>query len=141
VRVGQCIGGNMNRYSTADTTRGEMIFNTCLTTGSNAGLHFNQNSTAGETFIERNTFVSRVWALNVDASDGPFRLTRNVIVNGDNGTPAGSHIVHVDAVSAPTRIILLEQLAGFQADGIVDAQGRLQGTYRTQWLGLRGAER
>jgi hypothetical protein len=141
--VGNGIGGNMNRYSTADTTRGEILFNTvrALKTGGYAALHFNQNSAAGETFIERNTFIGGVSALNVDSADGPFRLHRNIIVNSDSGTPSGSHVTHVDAVTAPTRIVLTEQLAGFPADGILDAAGKLQGAFRTQWLGLRGAER
>lgn len=136
----QGIFGNMNT-SGANQATGELRFNLVITTGASANnaLTLNQDSQAGEVYAYRNTFVGRVRMWNVDSSDGPFKLNNNVIVNEDSGTPSGSHVYH-DNVTDSSRIVLTDNLAGASADSIVDANGLLQGSYRTTYLNQRGHE-
>jgi hypothetical protein len=118
------------------TTTGEICFNNSSSAGQ--ALDVNQDGMAGLTYIYRNTFMGRVKIRNVDAADGPFHLSRNVIVNGDAGTPSGSHVYH-ESVSAAGRILATDNLAGYPGDGIVDASGRLTARY-VSYLGTHGHE-
>jgi hypothetical protein len=134
--MNKSIGGNMAADDA--TTTGEILFNN-VRGGSIAALDVNQHSLAGVLHVYRNTFNGPVRFRNVDSSDGPFHLYNNVIVNSESGWPAGSHIGHMDVEDA-SRIVLTNNLAGFPADGLINANGNLQGSYRTQYLGLRGHE-
>jgi hypothetical protein len=118
------IGGNMARDSYA--TRGEILFN--YVQSSSVALDVNQNGIAAAIQIYRNTFVGRTQVRYTDASGGPFTFQNNVIVNNDSGTPAGSHILHVD-VSAPQRVVLINNLVGSPSNNIVDANGALTAAY------------
>jgi hypothetical protein len=127
------LGGNMHMVD--DMTYGEILFNNVLNpTG--AALHVNQDGQAREVYVHRNTLVGRVQLSAVDAADGPFRLTDNVIVNNDSGTPAGSHVYH-NQVTAPARIILNNNLVGSPANNIVDANGNLTSAF-ANYIGTRG---
>jgi len=124
------LGGNMHEM----TTTGEICFN-----NSAANLHaldVNQDGMAGITYIYRNTFVGRVRVRNTDSADGPFDFRNNVIVNADAGTPSGSHVYH-ESVTAPTRVILSNNLAGNPNQGIVDANGLLMPAYQN-YVGTHG---
>jgi hypothetical protein len=138
--VGQGIVGNMDDYSGQDNTRGEVLFNNIRVTGGEPifAMHLNQNGTAGETFIYRNTFIGPVVVFNADAGDGPFRFTNNVIVSPDSGAK-GSRISHSE-VSDGTRVIAADNLVGSPSDRIVGPDGRLLGAHRTKFIGRRGHE-
>jgi hypothetical protein len=130
----RAIGGNLASM----TTHGEILFNLVNAPNSEFGLDLNQNSETKRVDVYRNTFVSRVRVRNTNAGDGPFNFYNNVIVNGDSGTPTGSHIYH-ENVSDPSRITRASNLVGYAGDNIVDSSGALTGTYR-QYVGSRGYE-
>ena len=98
--------------------------------GSLGALRLNQNGESRRIFVYRNTFQGRIQVQNTDAADGPFTLSNNVIVNNDSGTPSGSHVFH-SAVSAPSRIILSNNLVGYPSDNIVDTNGNLTARMRS----------
>jgi len=125
-----CGSGGADLY----TTSGEMLFNNSRS--SLNAVDLNQDGQARQLFVYRNTFVGRVQVRNTDSNDGPFYLSNNVIVNSDSGTPAGSH-VYLDNVSAPSRIVLTNNLAGYSSDGIVDASGNLTAAY-AGYIGTHG---
>jgi hypothetical protein len=145
--TGTAIGGNMHACvgcgaggADMPTTRGEILFNSVRVSGAMAkALRLNQDGQALEIYAYRNTFFGRVEAQSVDAADGPFFLTRNVIINTDSGTPANSHVVHT-SVSAPARIVLTENLAGYPTDNIIDANNNLTAAYNS-YFGTRGYQR
>jgi hypothetical protein len=125
--------GNMNEGQEGnELASGEIRYNMMLTPGSLAQI-VNQDSQAAEIHLYRNTFVGDVLVLNADSDDGPFRFTRNVIVNESDET---DHI-SLEGVSDPSVIIYLDNLTGYPADGIVDSGGVLQGQF-TSFLGSRG---
>jgi hypothetical protein len=123
------IGGNMHTA----TTNGEIVFN-----NSRGGLavDLNQDGMAGQIFVQRNTFVGRVEVRSTDSADGPFRLSQNVIINSDPGTPSGSHVYHL-SVTDPSRVILSNNLVGNPSDNMVDANGNLTSGY-VGYIGSRG---
>lgn len=129
---GRSIGGNMH----SQTTHGEILFNLVYEPAGEFALDLNQDGQAKRIDVYRNTFVGRVRVRNTDASDGPFRLYNNVIVNNDSGTPSGSHI-YLESVSDASRIQGFDNLAGNPSAGIVNASGVLTGNYQ-QYVGSRG---
>lgn len=129
------IAGNM--AADEAPTSGEILRNV-VRAGSLDAVDLNQNGLAGMIFLDRNTFVGRVRVRYVDAADGPFTFTKNVIVNDQPGSPAGSHIFH-EEVSDPTRIVTSDNLVGTTADGIVDALGALTPAFAAH-RGVRGHE-
>lgn len=129
---GRSIGGNMHSQS----THGEILFNLVNEPNGEFALDINQDSQAKRIDVYRNTFVGRVRVRNTDASDGPFRLYNNVIVNNDSGTPSGSHI-YLESVSDASRIQAFDNLAGNPSANIVDSNGVLTGNYQ-QYVGSRG---
>lgn len=138
---GAAIGGNMHGCSRCNAdgsdllrTGGEISFNNARS--ADMSLDLNQDGMAVRTYIHRNTLVGRVQVRNTDSADGPFYFSRNVIVTGDAGTPAGSHI-YLYSVSDPSRIVLSENLTGYPSDNIVDASGFLTSGF-SQWVGTRG---
>jgi len=124
------LGGNMHET----TTNGEICFNNIA--ASQHALDVNQDGMAGITYIYRNTLVGRVRIRNTDAADGPFYLRNNVIINSDGGTPSGSHVYH-ESVTAPSRVVLSNNLAGYANQGIVDANGLLTAAYGS-YMGTHG---
>jgi hypothetical protein len=125
--------GNMHEGLQGDgQASGEIRYNLMLTPGIIA-QDVNQDGQAHEVHLYRNTWVGDVLARNADSADGPFRFTRNVIVNESDET---DHITLYDVID-PSVIIYLDNLTGYPADGIVDANGQLQGSF-TSFLGSRG---
>jgi hypothetical protein len=96
-------------------------------------MDVNQDSMAGLIHLYRNTWVGTVRVWHGDSDDGPFHFTRNVIVNSNEGT---DHITLED-VSDPSVVTYTDNLAGTPAEGIVDADGNLQGSF-TSFIGSRG---
>jgi hypothetical protein len=117
---------------------GEFAFNNVKDASSLGAIVVNQNSEAGVVYVYRNTLQGRVLIQNTDSADGPFTFASNVIVNNDSGTPSGSHIYH-QSVTAPSRIILQNNLVGSPSNGIVDANGVLTAAYAS-YKGLVGHE-
>jgi hypothetical protein len=125
--------GNMHEGAEGDgQASGEVRYNIMLTPGSLAQV-VNQDGMAAEIHLYRNTFVGDVLVMNADSDDGPFRFTRNVIVNESD---EADHI-SIEGVSDPSVIIALDNLTGYPADGIVDGGGVLQGQF-AMFLGSRG---
>lgn len=127
--------GNMHPARNGGQITGEIRFNLMLCGGSPEmrALEVNQDGLANEIHIYRNTLLGVVNVRNTDQADGPFRFSRNVIVN----VASGKDGISFENVSDPTRVVSTENLSGSPADGIVDAQGNLLGTYR-QFVGKRG---
>ncbi len=125
---GKAIGGNLSSYQNAETrtTHGEILFNNVI--AGMFAIDLNQNSQAAQIYVYRNTLVGPVRVREADANDGPFTFTRNVIVNNDAGTPSGSHISHY-YVTDPSRIVAVQNLAGYPSDNIVDSSGNLTSGY------------
>jgi hypothetical protein len=126
----KAIGGNMHPLQDA-----EIIFNRIYNVPGVA-LDINQDGLAGPTYIYRNTILGRVQVRNTDSSDGPFVFERNVIVNGDSGTPAGSHIFY-SGVTDNTRIVQRDNLSGYYSANIVDSSGNLTEAF-SQHVGVYG---
>ena len=138
------IGGNMHGCvscgeggSDMMTSGGEILFNNVRS--GNPAILVNQDGQATRVHVHRNTFRGRVQVQSTDGSDGPFYFSNNVIVNSDSGTPSGSHIYHYN-VTAPSRIVLANNLVGSSGDNIIDANGNLTSAY-SQHLGTRGFQR
>lgn len=127
------IGGNMHESATS----GEFLFN--YVRAANVALDINQDAMASRIYTYRNTLVGRVRVRNTDGSDGPFYFSHNVIVSNDAGTPSGSHL-HYESVSAPSRVIQTNNLAGFPSDNIVDANGNLTPAF-AGYAGTHGHQR
>lgn len=127
--------GNMHPARNGGQITGEIRFNRmlCGHAPSLYALEVNQDGLANEIHIYRNTLLGVVNVRNTDSADGPFRFSRNVIVN----LGSGADRVRFESVSDPSRVVFAENLAGGPADGIVDAEGNLVGTYRSQ-IGKRG---
>ncbi|MFZ5472115.1 MAG: right-handed parallel beta-helix repeat-containing protein [Myxococcota bacterium] len=130
------IGGNQHTMQNA-----ELLYNRVYNASSTAG-YFNQDGVISTpTFIYRNTFLGRVLVAGVGATSGPFNFTDNVIVSNDppGSCVPGSRII-CPLASAPTRVVVSGNVEGAPGDGITDAAGYLQGTFRTTYLGLKGWE-
>jgi putative Ig domain-containing protein len=114
---------------------GEVLFNN-VRDARTAALVMNLQGEAGPTYVYRNTFQGRVLVTNTSSDDGPFSFSYNVIVNSDTGTPTGSHIQQQN-VSAPSRVLISNNLVGFPTDGIVDAAGNLTAAFAS-YIGTHG---
>lgn len=79
----------------------------------------------------RNTFVGQVELSNFNT--GPASFTSDIIVN------ASGNANHIDYAGGQTPTVTTV-LSGTAGDGILDAAGNLQGSYRTTYLGSRGYE-
>lgn len=121
-----------------DTADQEVSYNLVITPTADAALSVGQSGspTAGVAHIFRNTFIGPVSFQNVTTSKGPYYLRENVIIN-DAST--ADHTTCGNCTN-PELVISERNLVGTAADGIVDAQGRLQGTWRDEFLGTRGHE-
>lgn len=128
---GIALGGNMHD----SLTSGEILFN-LVRDATTSALDLNQDSMAAAIYVSRNTFIGEVRLREVDAADGPFYLNNNVIINNVSGTPAGSHLTYY-TVLAPSRIIAVNNLAGFPNNNIVDGSGALTPAY-SQYIGTHG---
>jgi hypothetical protein len=125
--------GNMHGEG-AEIASGEIRYNLMLCPDSPIiAMDVNQDGMAGEIHLYRNTFIGGVRVRNTDSADGPFHFEHNVIVNSSEAT---DHI-DLEAVTDPSRISYSENLTGTFTDGVVDADGNLQGSY-TSHLGTRG---
>ena len=128
------IGGNMHGTPDTSTTNGEIAFNNL--SGGEDALLINNDGQALQVYVYRNTVRGRLRVRNVDGSDGPFVFSRNVIVNDDSGTPSGSHILQ-DNVTAPSRVVISNNLAGYPSQNIVDSSGLLTPAYAS-YIGTVG---
>jgi hypothetical protein len=128
--------GNMNTSGTGEPASGEIRFNNINTANSTWSLDVNQDGQAAEIFIHRNTLVGPVRVRNADSADGPFHFQNNVIVNGNSGTPSGSHIT-LENVSDASRITRNNDLTGYPGDGIVNSSGFLTSAY-SRYVGTHG---
>jgi MYXO-CTERM domain-containing protein len=78
----------------------------------------------------RNTFVGTVTIISADAGDGPYFMSRNVVVNA---VPSADHILVYEPHTDPLPLTVADDVAAFREDQIVDPDGRLQGTVRDQY--------
>lgn len=122
---------------------GEYLYNVVYN-DSVRGLRINQNGLMSAPFyVERNSFCTPMWVRDgldtgTDSDVGPFNFVQNVIVNtAGASSPTG---ITYESVERGGGIVMTNNLAGVAADGIVDSTCKLQGSYRTTWLGSRGYE-
>lgn len=87
-------------------------------------------------YIRRNTVRGDIYNFIDDAGDGPFTYSKNVIINERSGLT--DRIRHDNGEFGT--VIYDDNVTGGAADGIVDASGNLQGSYRTAYLGTHGHE-
>lgn len=140
-RINTGIGGNMTNFS------GEVYHNLVIqSTTPNAA---NGTLTLGVALVHplrvvrvyRNTFVGQVNISWLQSTNGPYYFDGNVIVNsGGSGGSCPQRLACYNSTSGYDKIVMGQNLQGRSSDNIVDSAGRLQGNYRTQWLGLRGYE-
>lgn len=119
------IGGNQHVLSDS-----EILFNCVSGNDTGAALDINQDGLATNLFYYRNTVRGRVRVQNTTTPNGPFRLYDNIFINSDPGTPSGSHVFY-DQVSDPSRVVLTNNLTGYPADGILDANGNLSASHQS----------
>jgi hypothetical protein len=138
-------GGNQDPQATGECGNVELQFNHFTTTSSTVTVaRFNHD---GETttphYIARNTFEGKVHINTLATGEGPYVFLNNVIINGNAATdvPDGSGITHnIGQPADASEVTIANHLFGAAADGIVDANGLLQGSYRTNYLYYRGHE-
>ncbi|MGA6826461.1 hypothetical protein ACO9S2_02485 [Nitrospira sp. NS4] len=139
------VGGNMDTASVP--TGGEIYHNLSRASGTNdvtgtITIGVAKISSIALTQVYRNTFIGQVTVSRTTSTDGPYYFYNNVIVNSTGGT-GGSCARRLSCyyVTDYSRINLqTNNLQGAPGDGIVDANGLLQGSYRTTWIGQRGFE-
>lgn len=90
-------------------------------------------------YYDRCTFEGWVYIDEASTGEGPFNISDCVIVNNNTGDPAGSHVQHGTPYDG-SLVVRTNNLAGFAADGYIDANGLLTGQSRTDYLYLRGHE-
>ena len=147
------IGGNNHVTAPYEGTFGETWFSRYK--APTWALEFNQDSQALQMYWERCTFEGPIHARHVDVNDGPFTFRNCVIVN-ENGANTEPYLTREEGATdgdwtgtwntgriscvtsaTPTGT---QNLAGNAAASIVDANGLLQGSYRSSYLGSWGFE-
>ena len=149
------IYGSMNLPAyTGYPQKGEIRFCKVLISGADAdtfACHLNEFGVSNQIDVYRCTFVgAKVGAVQLNTyEDGPFRFYNNVIVSDESGDKITRWTGQYGGDgSAATNVIVgtavgtgrLDNLIGVAADGIVDANGLLQGSYRASYLGTHGHE-
>ena len=150
------MAGNMDD-GTGNRCTGEYAYNNVASTTTHA-LKLNHEAACDEIWVYRNTLIGVVEVWNLYPGVGPFTFANNVIVNAQysNGVEQGYHegatcpvsfwcnwssIDLRDLYDPDTSLLVsTDNLRGVVADSITDADGLLQGSYRTSWLGTRGWE-
>lgn len=140
----RAIGGNWSDGTATERGYGEIMFNNILS-ATDYVLDLNNDGELDAVYVYRNTFAGvPVGVQNLHASIGPFTFTNNVIINAQAASgscPAKFHCFDLSLTPVDyTRLVLTDNLTGVAADSITDANGALQGSYRTSWLGTRGWE-
>jgi hypothetical protein len=152
-----CVGGDMSPMvaTTPDeAAHGEFWFTHLVQTRDNPGdscLQMNQFGQAARVWAERCTIEGEVRFLNPGTGDGPLGCTDCVVVNDGGLSAEFEYASYGSSVVPPTDITIItfehslaptgtQNLAGTAAAGIIDANGLLQGAFRTAYLGLKGHE-
>jgi len=120
----------------SDTRNNEVSYNLVRNGAASLAMDAIPSEPGGPLYVHHNTFVGNLLFGKVDTIDGPFFAYNNVIVSEKSGTPAGSHI-EVKNSADPSRVRVTDNLVGYPADNIVDADGNLTPKY-SEYLGLRG---
>lgn len=126
------IGGNMHDLNSAEISFNRVYNVTNSTSIGGTAVEINQDGMANNVQIYRNTFLGRVSVRNTDSADGPFTFSTNVIINDD----PGSHIYY-ESVSAPSRILLNDNLVGAVSQNVIDQNLNLTSPY-ANYIGARG---
>lgn len=136
---GTAIGGNNHGPTLGGVqTRGEIAFN-LVRDVTDYALEFNQDGQAGPFYVYRNTFNGQLHARAIDASDGPFTFVNNVIINSQAASGSCPAKFDCTSVTDYSRIVHTPcgsgtcDLTGVAADGILDANEDLQGSYLTSY--------
>jgi hypothetical protein len=125
--------GNMHEGNGAGSqASGEVRYNRMLCEG-NLAMNVNQDGQAAEIHLYRNTFVGTVSVAESNPANGPFHFARNVIVNDSTAVDK----IDLAGPTIPGLVTYGENLPGTMGDGLVDANGNLQGSY-VSFLGTRG---
>lgn len=146
------IGGNMHDITAETKFNAEICFNNVRSTSTNVSrgcitLGAAKTSDLGHVKVWRNTFRGQITIQNVVTDDGPYEFFNNVIVNPDGAQTPWNYVVDT-SITDSSRVTIVTTMpasgtgnvAGAAADGILDANGLLQGSYRTAYLGDWGHE-
>ena len=130
-------GINIQGYDSRGVGRGPQVieFNNI-----EAGTVFAVNSDVQDepVIVDRNTFRGRFYVRPKTVNNGPYTFSKNVIVN-DNDAGYTDRIL-IGPEGDLGVVNYGDNLVGVTSDGIVDANGDLQGAYRTIYLGTHGHE-
>lgn len=137
---GSALGGNHHQVN--DQTYGEIAYNNVLAFANlDYALEVNQDGQIGPLYVYRNTFAGPIFIRDADAGDGPMTFTTNVIVNpGGSASPAVCLALRLTCSSVGDATVIVDSgnnTVGAAADGIINADGELQGAYLV-YLGTRG---
>jgi hypothetical protein len=137
-------GGNMDDQPTGECDIEMSFCNFDITGTSQPVVYLAYNGESGlPSYVDRNTFRGRVRYKNLVSTEGPYVWRNNVVINDLAATddPNGTGFNHELIAHDASRIDWdSTHLFGAAADGIVDANGLLQGSYRTNYLYYRGHE-
>ena len=142
VRTG--VGGNMDTSYT-QATGGEIYHNLMRASGTSdveGGLTLGaaRVNPLAQAWVYRNTIIGHALVTNITSTDGPFYFRDNVIVNSGGSGGGCPQRLTCYYTTAYDRVQITNNLQGTPSDGIVDANGLLQGSYQSTWIGLRGFE-
>jgi hypothetical protein len=134
-------GGNQNAAATGECDV-ELCFNRFKVDSSFVMLLNHDGTQDAPSYFYRNTFEGGVIFDENHVGDGPFTFSNNVVINGNaaSDNPADSGITHNTAPDTMDNVTVENHTFGSSSDGIVDANGLLTGSYRTNYLYLRGHE-
>lgn len=138
-----CIAGNMDEQAAqvGVQTQGEVCynyFNGCGTAGCiyyAEGFPRDPGEGFGPLFAYRNTFNNganpAVQARDVTSAEGDLSLVQNVLISATTASGSCPAKVLCTTVSDFTKIVKTNNLDGVSGDGIIAANGDLQGAYLT----------
>ena len=129
---------NLQGYDSQGHGRGPMVveFNDFKSTGNTIDIAGWIQSE--QVIISRNTLRGRQYVRPTDPANGPFHFNKNVIINDDD--LGYTDRIRIGPEGDQGTLFYDDNLVGGTADGIVDANGLLQGAYRTSNLGTHGHE-
>lgn len=127
------------QYSNSNNTPSgdiEICFNQILSGGGKIRINSNRTREGAPVYVYRNTILAEVEAIALTPSNGPFVFRNNILIN-DGGDANG--ILHTK-IEATARLVVEGNLWASSADGVVNAEGRLVGDFRSEQLNRVGHE-
>ena len=121
----------------------EISYNLIKSNGGRPEINDTRAQNGGACYVFRNTFMDSCQQRDITSTCGPFSWNNNVIINDgsvDSGFDYVDQNISVQQNNFPANLTITDNLWGNDAAGITDADGILQGSFRTTYLGTRGHE-